>query len=135
MFTLFNFQNLVRVAVSGRVVSRSCWDSVTRPFTTVRSVGGGSTVIVPTLYQHSNLPMSSVWKFQTRWMGAPKRKVSPHRRGMRNANNRIHAARNLAQCRKCGMLMMPHQIPHYFCKDEECPSKYKGNPTTATKTE
>ena len=27
-------------------------------------------------------------------------------------------------CSLCSRLMHPHQIPHYFCEREECPSKF-----------
>lgn len=30
----------------------------------------------------------------------------------------------IAKCSLCSRLMHPHQIPHYFCERDDCPSKF-----------
>ena len=36
------------------------------------------------------------------------------------------------ECSKCERIMHFHQVPHYFCGEADCPSKWSQNPQQAT---
>ncbi|KAK7319421.1 hypothetical protein RJT34_04142 [Clitoria ternatea] len=44
-------------------------------------------------------------------MGVPKRKVSPHRRGIRNGPKALKPVPVLVLCKSCGRV----RLPHFFC--------------------
>ncbi|KAK9814508.1 hypothetical protein WJX72_007063 [[Myrmecia] bisecta] len=67
-------------------------------------------------------------------MAAPKRKTTPHRKGLRNMHNKLKWTPVVAQCSVCQRIMAPHQVPTFkimdgrmnpingVCKHSECPS-------------
>lgn len=55
------------------------------------------------------------------WFAVPKRKVSPHRRGNRNANKHIRFVPVVSQCSKCEKIFEQHSMPSR-CKHDDCPA-------------
>ena len=46
---------------------------------------------------------------QVRWMAVPKRKTSPHRRGIRRAHLKLKPRAEVAVC-GCGQVLLAHQM-------------------------
>lgn len=56
------------------------------------------------------------------WLAVPKKKVSRHRRGMRNAGKGLRRVPVVAQCSVCKKVMQQHVVPKK-CAREDCPCK------------
>ncbi|KAL4422708.1 hypothetical protein ABPG75_008905 [Micractinium tetrahymenae] len=54
-------------------------------------------------------------------LAAPKKKVSPHRRGNRNATKYIRFVPVVAQCSKCQRVFQQQSVPSK-CDEDECPA-------------
>ncbi|KAK9844487.1 hypothetical protein WJX74_003098 [Apatococcus lobatus] len=72
---------------------------------------------------------SALWQHGTEslWLAVPKRKVSPHRRGLRNLHNKWERVQTLSQCGVCGRVLQIHAVPkpNKQCKQdfpEYCPT-------------
>ncbi|KAK9865806.1 hypothetical protein WJX84_011611 [Apatococcus fuscideae] len=65
------------------------------------------------------------------WLAVPKRKVSPHRRGLRNLHNKWERVSTMSQCGVCGRVLQLHAVPKpsNTCKEhhpETCPTLNPG---------
>ncbi|KAL0039570.1 hypothetical protein WJX77_002167 [Trebouxia sp. C0004] len=56
------------------------------------------------------------------WLAVPKKKVSPHRRGMRNAGKHQKLVPVVARCKECNKAFPVHQLAR--CKAENCPGRF-----------
>ncbi|KAL4448959.1 hypothetical protein ABPG77_007676 [Micractinium sp. CCAP 211/92] len=54
-------------------------------------------------------------------LAAPKKKVSPHRRGNRNATKYIRFVPVVAQCSKCQRVFQQQSVPSK-CDEDDCPA-------------
>jgi ribosomal protein L32 len=59
------------------------------------------------------------------WMAAPKKKVSPSRKGMRSATKFVRRVPIVSQCSKCERIFPPHAMPSK-CEEEDCPAFTQG---------
>ncbi|KAM7250503.1 hypothetical protein ACFE04_022386 [Oxalis oulophora] len=91
--------------------------TLTRLFHT--SMGGSSLPPPPIVYDQSNSSSSS-WSIgfnpfaaagSMELMAVPKRKTSPHKRGIRNGPNALKPHPVIIRCRSCGRV----KLPHFFC--------------------
>lgn len=74
--------------------------------------------------------MSSSWRAYVvdnvmLWMAAPKKKVSPSRKGMRSATKFVRRVPIVSQCSKCERIFPPHAMPSK-CEEDECPAFSQG---------
>ncbi|KAL3143505.1 hypothetical protein ABBQ38_002310 [Trebouxia sp. C0009 RCD-2024] len=56
------------------------------------------------------------------WLAVPKKKVSPHRRGMRNAGKHRKMVPVMSRCKECSKVFPIHQLAR--CNVENCPGRF-----------
>lgn len=59
---------------------------------------------------------------ESSWLAVPKKKISPHRRGMRNAGKYQRYIPVVARCKQCSKAFPIHQLAR--CKAENCPGRF-----------